>query len=69
MLSFYAVTLCEFLAQISSVNEDTIALLLPFLLDGLKKDVFPDFRAASIMILSKLASRVPLSPALLSGEI
>jgi hypothetical protein len=50
------------------VKEDTVAMLLPYMLAGLQKGVAADLRGASIMIFSQLAAKAPLGLKLLSSE-
>ncbi|PNH06163.1 hypothetical protein TSOC_007476 [Tetrabaena socialis] len=59
-LSFYAVLLCEVLAVLSSIGEDTLALLLPHLLGGLGRGAAQDYRAATLMAVAELCSRATL---------
>lgn len=58
---FYAALLCEIVAAAPVIDEDFVAVLLPYLLKGLSADVIPDFRAATYMILVQLATRVTFS--------
>ncbi|GAB4814939.1 hypothetical protein N2152v2_001985 [Parachlorella kessleri] len=68
-MSFYAVVLCEFLAAVKTVDEPLLAMLLPYLLKGLGPDVIDDYRAATLMILTQLASKATLSSQLVSALV
>ncbi|GLC34752.1 hypothetical protein PLESTB_001159600 [Pleodorina starrii] len=59
-LSFYAVLLCEVLAVLPVVNEDFLAALLPFLIEGLGRGAAQDYRAATLMAVAELFSRATL---------
>lgn len=43
-------------------------LLLPYLMAGLGPDITADYRAASLMILTQLASQATLSDTLITGQ-
>lgn len=49
------------------VGPDLVSLLVAALASGLRDSVAPDYRAASLMILSQLCARVTLSEAALAG--
>ncbi|KAK2080669.1 hypothetical protein QBZ16_000523 [Prototheca wickerhamii] len=68
-LPFVAATLCEFLAEQQAVTEKLSAQLLPYIVAGLAKEALPDYRAATLMILSQLAVRTALSEAFLNGIV
>ena len=50
------------------IKEDLVRLLLPYLMAGLAASVTADYRAATLMILTQLASQATLSDTLLAGE-
>lgn len=49
------------------VKEDLVRLLLPFLMAGLGASITADYRAATLMIVTQLASQATLSDSLLAG--
>ena len=51
------------------MDEPLLAMLLPYLLKGLGPDVIADYRAATLMILTQLASKATLSAQLVSGGL
>lgn len=50
------------------IKEDLVRLLLPYLMVGLAESVTADYRAATLMILTQLASQASLSDTLLAGK-
>jgi len=50
------------------VKEDLVRLLLPYLMSGLGPSITADYRAATLMILTQLASQATLSDNLLIGK-
>lgn len=50
------------------VKEDLVRLLLPYLMAALGPDITADYRAASLMILTQLASQATLSDTLVTGQ-
>ena len=65
--AFYAVVVCEVLASTAAVTEPLVALLVPYLQQGLRADAAPDQRVASHMVIAQLMTRATLSQVLLSG--
>ena len=65
--AFYAVVVCEVLATAAAVTEPLVALLVPYLQQGLRADAAPDQRVASHMVIAQLMTRATLSNVLLSG--
>jgi hypothetical protein len=65
--AFYAVVVCEVLATAAAVTEPLVALLVPYLQQGLRADAAPDRRVASHMVIAQLMTRATLSNVLLSG--
>lgn len=49
------------------VKEDLVRLLLPYLMAGLGASITADYRAATLMIVTQLASQATLSDSLLAG--
>ena len=52
---------------VDQVKEDLVRCLLPYLMAGLGPDITDDYRAASLMILTQLASQATLSDTLVTG--
>ena len=50
------------------MGEPQVSALLPYLVSGLQPNVTPDYRAATLMIITQLASRVAMSADLAAGE-
>lgn len=50
------------------MKEELVRLLLPYLMAGLGPDITADYRAASLMILTQLASQATLSDTLITGQ-
>ena len=50
------------------VKEELVRLLLPYLMAGMGSDISTDYRAASLMILTQLASQATLSDPLITGQ-
>lgn len=51
------------------VKEDTVRLLLPYLVAGLGGKGSADYHAATLMIVTLLASKTTLSEGLLTGKV
>lgn len=66
-LSFYAVSLCELIASLDSVDEELIEYLLPFIMEGLQDTSCTDYRACTLMIFAELCTRASLSQTILSA--
>ena len=49
------------------VKEDTVRLLLPYVLAGLGRKASADYHTATLMIVTLLASKATLSEGLLTG--
>ena len=49
------------------MKEDLVRLLLPYLMAGLGPDITADYRAASLMIVTQLATQATLSDTLVTG--
>ncbi len=65
--AFYAVVVCEVLAGAAAVTEPLVALLVPYLQQGLKPAAAADRRVASHMVIAQLITRATLSQVLLEG--
>ncbi len=65
--AFYAVVVCEVLAGAAAVTEPLVALLVPYLQQGLKPAAAADRRVASHMVIAQLMTRATLSQVLLEG--
>ena len=65
-LSFYAVSVVELLMGLQQVSEDTLRLLLPYLVTGLKPNTSRDYHAASLMVLTQLCAKAQLADEFLS---
>lgn len=66
-LSFYAVLACEVIAASHRVTEPLVALLAPFLQQGLNIGAAPGYRAATFMVVAQLLSHATLSQILLTS--
>ena len=53
---------------VHQVKEDLVRLLLPYLMAGLGPDITADYRAASLMIITQLATQATLSDTLVTGQ-
>ena len=53
---------------VDQVKEELVRLLLPYLMAGLGPDITADYRAASLMILTQLATQATLSDTLVTGQ-
>lgn len=58
--------ICNIAVQI---REDMVRLLLPYIMAGLGPKVSTDYQAATLMIVTLLASKATLSEGLLTGEV
>lgn len=56
------------LCRLLQVGEGQVSALLPYVVAGLGSEVIPDYRAATLMVISQLASRVAMSGQLATGE-
>ena len=65
--AFYAVVVCEVLAAAAAVTEPLVALLVPYLEQGLRAGAAPEQRVASHMVIAQLMTRATLSNVLLTG--
>ena len=65
--AFYAVVVCEVLACTAAVTEPLVALLVPYLQQGLRPAAAADQRVASHMVIAQLMTRATLSRVLLEG--
>lgn len=57
--SFYAALVCDILTS-SHVDSDTLQLLLPFVLAGVKPSAMRNYHAASVMVIACVADRTAL---------
>ena len=66
-LSFYAVLACEVIAASHLVTEPLVALLAPYLQQGLNVGAAAGYRAATFMVVAQLLSHATLSQILLTS--
>lgn len=69
VIPFYAATVCEVLAGLKAIDEPLVAMMLPYLRSGLSTSSSGDFRAATYMIISQLATKATLGTVLVEAIV
>jgi hypothetical protein len=69
VIPFYAATVCEVLAGLKVIDEPLVATMLPYLRSGLSTSSSGDFRAATYMVISQLATKATLGAVLVEAIV
>ncbi|KAF9125924.1 HEAT repeat-containing protein 1 [Mortierella sp. 14UC] len=67
LMSFYAAVMLQYIATLPAITDEVLTAIFPYILEGLKAKVSPEYQIASYMIISQISERVTLTFEVLSS--
>ncbi|KAK3840885.1 MAG: hypothetical protein J3R72DRAFT_169855 [Linnemannia gamsii] len=67
LMSFYAAVMLQYIATLPSITDEVLTAIFPYILEGLKAKISPEYQIASYMIISQISERATLTFEVLSS--